>query len=712
LKRGGLLIPAASGNIQYGIPPETIKDTMKLAGGVPDTFIVPRHMFDLHRGVALAEMEFPVYYNLFVRKGKTRIVCSENQRKRIETVLSEAMFGPESIEIAQEFAQGAETPGFPDLKAEMDHFRWKPAGAGEALALEDLFAFHLLDARGRAAFDGIEIEFDSRQGLRISEQGREIAFVGRDVPVIPAEPRSPGAGIAFRPPLFGITTLGAGHGFDPEADTSGLIIWVNRRGIMVDPPVHSTEKLLSLGVSPKGIDSVIVTHCHADHDAGTLQKILQEGKIRLYTTETIYRSFLRKSEALTGIEACRLARLVHFYPLCIGRPMIIGGGRFHFHYTLHSIPTISIQASLYGKSMVYSSDTMNDPQYIDQLYEKGVLSKSRRDFLLDFPWDRDVIFHEAGVPPLHTPLSRLCSLPEEVRRRLYLVHVNPETVPADSGLKIAPTGLANTIELDVHPLPLEEAIERLDAVSHLDLFEPLAFDKARELLLVAEVGHYRASEVVFGQGEAGDRFYVVMSGAVEILLDGRVITTYEAGGYFGEKSLFREETRTATAVARTDAKLLSVRREELLSLIRGTETERLLRQIADFQNLELRETLKCNPILGSLTATQQTQLQGLIRPLPCSLHPGEAMADGPAAGGFAYLVREGRVDAYEGPVLIDSLTRGGLFGVRPVFEGANGAACSFVAREQTSLYCIEHAGLKRYLDANPGVYIKLYHLPC
>jgi hypothetical protein len=63
LPRGGILISTSAGNIQLGIPPETIKDTMKLEGGVPGTFIIPQSMFDLHCGIAPAEMEFPVYYN-------------------------------------------------------------------------------------------------------------------------------------------------------------------------------------------------------------------------------------------------------------------------------------------------------------------------------------------------------------------------------------------------------------------------------------------------------------------------------------------------------------------------------------------------------------------------------------------------------------------------------------------------------------------------
>lgn len=35
--------------------------------------------------------------------------------------------------------------------------------------------------------------------------------------------------VAFRVPTFGVTVLGASHGFDPHGNTSGLIFWVNGR---------------------------------------------------------------------------------------------------------------------------------------------------------------------------------------------------------------------------------------------------------------------------------------------------------------------------------------------------------------------------------------------------------------------------------------------------------------------------------------------------
>jgi CRP-like cAMP-binding protein len=703
-----MVMVSSAGNLQLGIPPETIKDTMQIEGGVPRTFIVPKAMFDVQHGVALAEMEFPVYYNFFFRKDKTRIVCSVKQRRRIEAVMAEALFGPEEVDPVGEFTDGENTPGFTDLKTEMSYFRKSMSETGR-VELGDLIEFCVPDRRGKAVFGATEVRFDHHGNIRIYDQGKRIAAIGRDAPVMARKSSLPRISLDFQPPVFGVTTLGAGHGFDPNADTSGLILWVNHRGIMVDPPVNSTEKLAALGVSPKWIDKIILTHCHADHDAGTLQKIFQEGKIHLFTTRTIYGSFMRKAEALTGIEAGRLARLVDFYPVCIGKPEIIGGGIFHFHYTLHSIPTIAIQASLAGKSLVYSSDTMNDPQFIDRLYAEGVLTKNRRDFLQNFPWDRDLVFHEAGIPPIHTPMSYLCSLPEDVRKRMYLVHVNPDSVPEGCDLRIAPTGLSNTVDLGVSPMPREEAVEMLDAFSSVEWFGQLPLEKAREFLLAARVTRYRASDIIFSKGDAGDAFYMVMSGEIEIVLDDRILTTYDAGGYFGEKSLFSDEKRTATARAKTDVKLLSIRKEEMLSLIRGTAAAILLRRIADFQNVELRDALMNNPILGSLSSTQQTRLHGLIRPFPHALQSGDVIAPRGSAAGCAYLIREGSIDVYHRRSRIATLFGGDLFGVRKIFRPKEKKNFLFVAREKTALYCIEPDGLNRYLEDNPGVYVKMYH---
>jgi hypothetical protein len=92
--------------------------------------------------------------------------------------------------------------------------------------------------------------------------------------------------------------------------------------------------------------------------------------------------------------------------------------------------------------------------------------------LLDFPWHHDIILHEAGVPPLHTPIRVLSELDADIKARLdpalgqaglsgtvalvqarvRVVHVDSKTMdglPPDSGLIRATEGVQNTLVLDV-----------------------------------------------------------------------------------------------------------------------------------------------------------------------------------------------------------------------------------------------------------------------
>lgn len=709
LQRGGILLTTSSGNIQFGIPPETIKDTMQIEGGVPGTYVVPHHMFDITQGFALADIEFPNYYNFFIKKNKTRIVCTENQHKRLKIALSEALFGPKEIDLKDEFPDGESTPGFPDLRKEFDHFRKLAIGSGRRLELDDLLEFVIFDENGKASFENIEIYYDSLYNFHFFDLGQKIASVNRNIPLCGDSAEVQEKNLAFRPPLFGITMLGAGHGFDPNADTSGMIVWTNRRGVMVDPPVNSTFNLLRLGVNPKLIDNVILTHCHADHDAGTLQKILQEGKLNLYTTATIFNGFMRKSSALSGIEEKHIRKLIKFFPVTIGKSMKISGGEFQFNYTLHSIPTISIQVSLLGKSMIYSSDTINDPQYIDKIYQEGVISKNRRDFLIDFPWEKDVIMHEAGIPPLHTPLDYLCTLPPETRKRTFLVHVSADTIPKDSGLHIAPTGLANTLELDVNPLPFDDAIEVLDVISHIDIFSQLTINKARELLIIAKEERCRPGDVIFKKGDQGHKMYFIIDGRVDIVLDANVLTTYSTSDYFGEKSILLGEKRTATAIAQSDVRMFSIQKEDFLSFIRGTEIEPVLTNLARIQDTYLRDVLHANPCFRNLTPTQETQLHTRMQPVPQLFQPGTTILHENRPVDDCYVICQGRINVYKANKLIAVLKKGDLLDVTSIFNENSIAGFTFITEQQAKLYRIGRNALKQYLEKNPGFYIRMYY---
>ena len=56
-----------------------------------------------------------------------------------------------------------------------------------------------------------------------------------------------------------------------------------------------------------------------------------------------------------------------------------------------------------------------------------MMRQGRANFFLEYNWHHNVVLHEAGVPPIHTPLSVLKELVKELKDRLYLVHIRNKT---------------------------------------------------------------------------------------------------------------------------------------------------------------------------------------------------------------------------------------------------------------------------------------------
>jgi len=58
LKRGGIVVPTEIGFVQFGIPPETIKDSLLIGSGVPRIFVVPGERFDSEASVFEGKKSF------------------------------------------------------------------------------------------------------------------------------------------------------------------------------------------------------------------------------------------------------------------------------------------------------------------------------------------------------------------------------------------------------------------------------------------------------------------------------------------------------------------------------------------------------------------------------------------------------------------------------------------------------------------------------
>jgi len=75
------------------MPPETIKDSMKLGLALPVNFVVPKERFNLELGINVAEFEFPAYYNFFLKRRKINLITTRETEPLIRQVFQETLLG-------------------------------------------------------------------------------------------------------------------------------------------------------------------------------------------------------------------------------------------------------------------------------------------------------------------------------------------------------------------------------------------------------------------------------------------------------------------------------------------------------------------------------------------------------------------------------------------------------------------------------------------
>jgi MFS family permease len=120
------------------------------------------------------------------------------------------------------------------------------------------------------------------------------------------------------------------------------------------------------------------------------------------------------------------------------------------------------------------------------------------------------------------------------------------------------------VEIDRTVAPAPE----LELIDHVPMFAPLSIATKEQVAASLLPVSVPAGEVVIRAGDAGDRFYIVGDGELDIDAGGRHTTAHEAD-YFGEIALLRDVPRTATVKAAVDSKLYALRRADFLSAVTG-----------------------------------------------------------------------------------------------------------------------------------------------
>jgi len=198
------------------------------------------------------------------------------------------------------------------------------------------------------------------------------------------------------------------------------------------PPDHDSDRD-HIGVGD--LDGLFITHLHGDHVNGlemslAFRRYVIGKPIDLYGPPTLEHTLWERrlgsglGQSYDG-ERYRSLGPDDFYNLEIvpwREGTEIGPWSIETYKTTHHLPAAAMRIEADGVSLGYSCDTVYD-----------------RD-LIDWLGGTDLILHETGVGPGHTPLDKLTELPERITDRMMLVHYPDALIGADPPIQLAEEG--------------------------------------------------------------------------------------------------------------------------------------------------------------------------------------------------------------------------------------------------------------------------------
>jgi CRP-like cAMP-binding protein len=592
-----LFSPDGATRVQIGSPSQTTKDILREGLHGEQVFILPTSLFASKTNYG--DVEFLVYLNFFLRQQtRTRIIGTARQREILHRLLALTLFGlfdPSASEPAS-FEQVRETYGvdsrdtYDFLRAAHENYgtRRGPESGSPLLGIDDYVDFVTLEPdetvielpsaavhvapRGRAFHVRI-VQPDGRE----TEKDLEVGPARRRLRVIPERFRE-AVQFATDRPRFGVTPLGTSHGFDPGGDFTSFIVWINGRGMLVDPSPEALAYLDRIGVAPVDVPYVFLTHVHSDHDGGLIEKLLSGSRTTVIAADPVFRAFAEKARLVTGHDFAREGLVEHIRANPGSRVRIPVAGEFveiETRWNLHPIPTTGFKLSFAGRSFGYSGDTQYEPALLERLRDSGQLSLRHFDDLMYFLWTGDgrptvdLLYHEAGIPPIHTDKEQLRALPEAITSRMSLVHIADRDVP--EGFVPSKPRLFETQVL-VPPTPRSRGRLLLETMRLVAYLYDVPDETLEILLAAGEVVTHPPEAVIVRKGPVGANeplhFHIVTDGRVNVRDGRRVIVTLAKADTFGEWGISQQRGfRAADVVAENPSQTIRLGEEHYRWLV-------------------------------------------------------------------------------------------------------------------------------------------------
>jgi len=211
-----------------------------------------------------------------------------------------------------------------------------------------------------------------------------------------------------------------------------------------------------------------------------------------------------------------------------------------------------------------------------------------------------------------------------------------------------------------------------------------------------------------------DKMYYLLEGQVALVAKGQQIGTPKVGEIFGEMAAISDSPRSATAVAKSPCRVLSLddkgfaaalqKKPEFALMMLGTMIMRLRGMIAKLSGIPSTAEVKESRVFDKNLLNQM--IQGLGEQSVVRYDKGKIIMVAGQAGALMYVVTEGRVAISIRGAIVERIGPGGVFGEMALVDQSPRAA-NAVAETEVSLLAINRNVFVNLVKSTPTFGIAL-----
>jgi CRP-like cAMP-binding protein len=558
-----------------GSPPEILKTLLQQKKKIPHVGILPD--ISHKNGISQMAFEFLGYWFLFVEQGyqkgeKFRVLGKKRMCERLYEILRITLLGPSReemkkwglsksrIDMLAQMAEGMAIKKENDIQRIEDLFTFVNLPEEEGEVLVPIFGDskdHWIKRLGNNRY-----EISSPDETRVLD----LNFEGEQLP-----PLVDLTGEVEKPEALRMKVLGCYSGFDPEGPTTGVLMWINGNGFLIDSPAGIGKYLTQVGVAKDRLTAIIQTHVHDDHCAIS-ELMLSEHSFTFISTREIYECTALKVALIIGESTEMVKLMMKFIEVIPGKIYQMYGATWEFFYTVHSIPTIGFRVTVpdeNGKThtILHSSD-LDHFSGMGQLAQKGTISQEHYDRMRNLVrGDERLAMIDGGGGMIHgEPSDWDSAIVRFPQTEFLFYHVNPSKVKEEK-YQVARPGWGKTY-LKERSFPQSV----YSGVTHtLQLFSVKDPSWMNILFSLGQVVEFPNRFEVVKKGQEGDSFYFILSGTLDVMDPENkkepLLATLESGDFFGEMSIINKSKTNATVASRTPVVLFKLPGELFLEFV-------------------------------------------------------------------------------------------------------------------------------------------------